>query len=293
MTVARHPILMFAIVVAVCGCQSVRPTQKATDDLSTVRRQRKAQVVESFESKRTFAQLEAARSRLQLGDVDGCADAVQSVLQRDPDNAEALALLYELNNDSGPSAESTAIAQASFVDAPSDMAESLVPPAPAAAFASSGASDDGADFAEASNDSAGRRWLLKASAALDAADVSEARHCLQKALAAEPRNRQLAVSVAVLPLRYNQPDLALQLAQSALARFNDDASLHRIVGLAHYRLGDFESSQLALQQALSLDNGHPLTYFLLGHTMQKLGAADTAEWCFAQARRANPTAAAP
>lgn len=291
MSGVRHSIVTFAIVTTVCGCQSVGPARKTAVDVSTVRRHRKAEVVESFESKWKFAKLEAARSQLQLGDVDGCAEAVQSVLQRDPENAEALALLYELKTAPGPSGESTGVAEAFFVDAPYDTTESLTPVV--SSLAHDSASDDGADSADASNDSAGRRWLREASAALDVADVSEARHCLQEALAAKPHNRQLAVSAAVLPLRYNQPDLALELAQSALARLNDDASLHRIVGLAHYRRGDFESSQLALQQALSLDNGHPLTYFLLGHTMQKLGAADTAEWCFAQARRANATEAAP
>jgi len=231
MTVARRRIVMLAIVATICGCQSVRPAPTATDDVSTLRKQRKAEVAESFESKRTYAQLESARSRLQLGDVTGCAGAVQSVLERDPDNADALARMYELKTASGPSTESTAVAQTSFVETQAD--------------------------------------------------------------ASEPENRQIATSAAVLALRYNQPELALDLAQSALPRFNDDATLHRIIGLAHYRRGDFGSSQLALQQALSLDNGHPLTYFLLGHTMKKLGDTDAAEWCFVQARRANPTEAAP
>jgi tetratricopeptide (TPR) repeat protein len=291
MTAARRQIIMLAIVATVCGCQSVQPARKAMDDVSTVRRQRKAEVVESFESKRTFAQLEAARSRLQLGDVEGCNEAAQSVLQRDPDNAEALALLYEMKKTSGRSAENAAVAQTSFVAAVPDTIGRITPAA--AGFATRGASDDRADFAGQPADSFAQRWLRKASAALDVANVSEARHCMQQALAAEPDSRQLAVSAAVLSLRYNQPDLALELAQSALPRFNDDAALHRIIGLAQYRRGDLASSQLALQQALSLDNGHPLTYFLLGHTMQKLGAADTAEWCFAQARRTNPTEAAP
>jgi tetratricopeptide (TPR) repeat protein len=291
MVVARHPIVMLVMVVTACGCQSVRPAPTATQDISVVRRQRKAEVVGSFESKRTFAQMEAARSRLQVGDVSGAADAAQAVLRRDPENAEAQALLLELKAASGPDDDAAAVAQTSLEDAALDTAEpfALTP----IRMATHAEADGQVGRADLSEDKGGQQWLGEASAALEVGDVPTARHCMQQALTAEPENRQLAVAASVLTLRYNQPDLALDLAQSALSRFDDDAPLLRVIGLAHYRRGDFESSQLALQQALSLDNGHPLTYFLLGHTLQKLGDTAAAEQYFVQSRRANPADAAP
>ncbi len=44
-----------------------------------------------------------------------------------------------------------------------------------------------------------------------------------------------------------------------------------MLGAAYYRTGDYKSSQVALQQALSLDKSSALSYLLMGCTLAKLG----------------------
>jgi Flp pilus assembly protein TadD len=54
------------------------------------------------------------------------------------------------------------------------------------------------------------------------------------------------------------------------------------------QLGDLEAAQVSLQQALSLDKGDALTYFLLGCLLDQRGDSDTALRHFAEARRIDP-----
>ena len=89
-------------------------------------------------------------------------------------------------------------------------------------------------------------------------------------------------------MRGNRPgqavDLLFPLAQPGCSH----PAVFRTLGVAHYRLGDYSSSQLALQQALSLDSASALTYFLTGCTLAKLGQSESAEACFRQARAIDP-----
>lgn len=110
----------------------------------------------------------------------------------------------------------------------------------------------------------------------------------EQGLSMAPDDPQLAVSAVVAALRAGQPEMALKLAEPAQARFPDSAPIHRAAGLAHFRLGRFDASQVALQQALSLDNSDALAYFLLSATLSRMGRAEEAAWHLRRAREIEP-----
>lgn len=110
----------------------------------------------------------------------------------------------------------------------------------------------------------------------------------EQGLSMAPDDPQLAVSAVVAALRAGQPEMALRLAEPAQVRFPDSAPIHRAAGLAHFRLGRFDASQVALQQALSLDNSDALAYFLLSATLSRMGRAEEAAWHLRRAREIEP-----
>ena len=86
-----------------------------------------------------------------------------------------------------------------------------------------------------------------------------------------------AVAAAVLALRYEKPKMAAEVVQSALPRYPRSAALYRTEGVAYYRLGDFVRAKRSLEHALTLDNTHALSYFLLGSVLEKLGQSGPAQ----------------
>jgi tetratricopeptide (TPR) repeat protein len=70
--------------------------------------------------------------------------------------------------------------------------------------------------------------------------------------------------------------------------FPRSAHLYQALAVAYYRRGDYASSQVAAQQALSLDNSSALSYFLVGSALARLGRAEAAEVHLRQARRLDP-----
>ncbi len=124
--------------------------------------------------------------------------------------------------------------------------------------------------------------------ALSEGDSDAARIAFNKAVAVQPNNPQLPVIAAGAALRTNHPELAVDLLVPAARRFSKSAAIYRMLGVAHYRLGDFQASQVALQQALSLDKSSALSYFLMGCTLVKLGQVESADAFFQQARTLDP-----
>lgn len=112
--------------------------------------------------------------------------------------------------------------------------------------------------------------------------------CFREAISLNPHDPQIPISAAVSALEHNQPDVAVSLLEPSREVFADSAAIRRILATAYYRLGDYQSSQVALQQALSLDNSSALSYFLMGSTMVKLGQPAVAERHFRQARALDP-----
>jgi tetratricopeptide (TPR) repeat protein len=104
----------------------------------------------------------------------------------------------------------------------------------------------------------------------------------------ESADAQLAVRRAAEALRNNRPQQAIDIAIAALRRDPKSAALYRIKGAAHYRLGNYAAAQVAITQALSLDNTDALAYFLMGSTLQRLGQAEAAKRQFAEAARLDP-----
>jgi Flp pilus assembly protein TadD len=147
-------------------------------------------------------------------------------------------------------------------------------------------SADIADPAEGDGSIAGR--LRQGDAALAEGSPATALSYFRQAAALKPDNPQILVAAAAAALRHNQPRVAVDLLAPAQKRFGDVPAVHRILGASYYRLGDYSSSQLALQQALSLDKSNALAYFLMGCTLAKLGQTESAEAHFRQARAMDP-----
>ena len=128
--------------------------------------------------------------------------------------------------------------------------------------------------------------------ALQARDSVAALGALEEELVATPDDPQIAISATVAALEANQPETAASIARLGIAFHPSCAGLHRTLGAALYRTGKYASSQVALQQALSLDNSSALSYFLMGCVSEKLGDAEAAQSHFARAAELDPSLAA-
>ena len=147
---------------------------------------------------------------------------------------------------------------------------------------------DPADSGEAAQPDRVRALLEKGRAALAEGSSEAALVHFRKAAAIRPDDPQIPIAAAIAALRDNRPDLAIELLRPAERRFSGSARLYRILGVAYYRLGDLQSSQVALRQALSLDKSSALSYFLMGCTLSKLGQSESAKVHLRQARAINP-----
>ncbi len=128
-----------------------------------------------------------------------------------------------------------------------------------------------------------KRFLSLGSRSLAENNLEAANEFFQKAIAAQPDNPQVPLSASATSLRSNRPDLAIALLTPASKRFATSAPIFRMLGAAHYRAGDYQSSQVALRQALSLDKSHALSYFLMGSALAKLGKSGQADVYYRQA----------
>ncbi len=125
-------------------------------------------------------------------------------------------------------------------------------------------------------------------AALLQGTLQAAMEHFRQAAATKPDNPQIPISAAAALLRANRPELAIELLAPAAKQFPTSATVHRMLGVAYYRTGDYKSSEVALQQALSLDKSNALSYLLMGYTLAKLGQKAAAEAHFQQARTLDP-----
>lgn len=127
-----------------------------------------------------------------------------------------------------------------------------------------------------------RRRALEA---LQAAEPDVARVEFTAAMTRRPKDSQLVIDAAVQSLKYEQPELALELAERGRKNFPRSAALARLEGTAAYQLGRYPEAERALRQSLSLDNSQGLTYFLLGSVLNRLGDSEAAERHFRDAAR--------
>jgi len=106
-----------------------------------------------------------------------------------------------------------------------------------------------------------------------------------------PNDPQIPISATVAALEADRPETAASIARLGIAFHPSSAGLYRTLGAALYRSGDYSSSQVALQQALSLDNSSALAYFLMGRVSEKLGDTEAAQSHFARANELDPNLA--
>jgi tetratricopeptide (TPR) repeat protein len=128
-------------------------------------------------------------------------------------------------------------------------------------------------------------------AALAAGQTDKAGAYFREATVVSPQNPQIPLMAAAAALRQNHPEVAITVLVPAAERFHESAAIYRALGLAHYRLGDYESSQVALRQALSLDKSSAPSYFLMGCVLAKLGQREAAEAHLRQAQALDPRCA--
>ena len=406
--------LIALVTTVTAGCATLKTSLPQAEDISQKRRERNRAAIRSFAENRDLAEFQAAQARWEQGDIEGCREDLQRLLERTPDHLEARLLLAEsLLSDNRPgeavrclepamprhsddarvyytmglalealgrrdgavayyeravelepdnevyavsyqpdlmsgalpdglpespmeptgplseprarSAEVSSTAREVPEELPAGLPSGPIgsagpirsaapfdPEHPAALNAEDSArpatsgrrvfhvqtvdSDAAADSAEA-NDPAGdtapasasaSMLVRKGAAAMAAGSVEVARAYFREAIGFEPHNPKLPISAAVASLRHNQPDVAVELLEQAATVFPDSAAIHRILGTALYRRGDYKSSQVALQHALSLDKSSALAYLLMGCTLVKLGQSESAESYFRQARTIDP-----
>jgi tetratricopeptide (TPR) repeat protein len=130
--------------------------------------------------------------------------------------------------------------------------------------------------------------LRKGQAALAAGSPQAAMDWFRQAVAARPASPEAPLSAAAAALKANRPEMAVELLAAAAKQFPTSVAIHRMLGVAYYRSGDYQSSQVALQQALLLDKSSAISYLLMGCTLAKLGQQQAAESNFRQASALDP-----
>jgi tetratricopeptide (TPR) repeat protein len=147
---------------------------------------------------------------------------------------------------------------------------------------------DSAGYAEGSQNTPTNDQLRRGYAALANHSPQSAMDCFHQAIDSNPDDPQIPIMAATAMLRVNEPGMAIELLKPAAKRFPNSAAVHRTLGVSYYRSGDYQSSEVALQQALSLDKSNALSYLLMGCTLAKLGQREAAEANFRQARALDP-----
>ncbi len=195
------------------------------------------------------------------------------------------------------SAATEALAETEEQPAPEPVAEPTEPmpvtltPEEAAAY---GLSDDSAGTAEVSDQATledSQPTPKDFKSALASHDSMAALAAVEIDITNNPEDPQIPISATVAAMEANQPEAAASIARLGIAFHPSCAGLHRNLGAALYRSGNYSSSQVALQQALSLDNTSPLAYFLMGSVSEKLGDTEAAQSHFARAAELDPNLA--
>ncbi len=284
-------IIVIVVSVFSSGCSSLNWPLTPVEDVVELRKQRKSAAVEEFERRRDWAEFHAALTAWKQGDTMRCRESLQRLLRRNPHHAEAQGLLARLDEGAHVPMESAIPVRLASFDSPSQAA---LPAGGAAAAINE--PDSAAGYAEVSDRpgcgsgklAEAARLLGEGEKALARGDCEAAMALFRRAVRVIPDDPQIPTLAAVSALQLNRADVATRLAREATVRFPGSAALHRTLGVACYRSGDYESSQVVLQQALSLDNTNALTYFLQGCTLSKLGKSEAARVHLRQAATLDP-----
>jgi len=163
----------------------------------------------------------------------------------------------------------------------------VTPMAPAAASKADAAAAAKRLHAVAKNETAAAE-IAKALRAAQAGRPDAALTALVKAAEAEPDNPHIPTEGAIWFMRSGQTPAAIHLLLSTARRHPRSASLYRALGSAYFQQKAYKRAANALRRSLSLDSSNGLTYFLLGHALQKLGHVSEAERKFDRAAWLDP-----
>jgi Flp pilus assembly protein TadD len=270
-----------------CGCAKLKNVTSRRDDVAPQRQARNEQAVTSFERRRDDAQYRAGLASWARGDTHDCEVQLVELLKRNPDHFEArlaLADLYLEQQDArAAEQEYRELIERHPQQAQAHQSLGLF-------LELAGRTDEAFEhFARAAEiEPNNPRYAALASPAANAANLAAAGSVQAATLATGPDSPNRAIVAAANLLQAGQPEAALRLAATASEKDPGNVRLKHAVAAAQFELGDLETAQVTLQQALSLDNRNALTYFLLGCTLAARGQRETAEGHFAQACKLDP-----
>lgn len=284
-----------AFVVTMAGCSALPFGPSAIADVRAERLKRATEAAAAFEVKRSNAEYEAALSHWRNGNADACRDQLDSLLARKADHRQALLLRTEVALQMDQPGEVVQRLQSQIEKCPGDAELTHTLGVVHDALGETGLARDcfrRATQLEPNNE------LYALSCQEEQATDADPNAALvswqeeeptdsegRETSAASPADVDGALRQAIQALKESQPAQAVLIVEQALETQSATGALFRVLGAAHYRLGDYASAQEALAESLSLDKAHPLTYFLMGCTLSKLGQPQAADDHFRQAHR--------
>jgi tetratricopeptide (TPR) repeat protein len=282
--------LAVCVVLSAGGCKTLDASGKEVQE----QRKRNQETVRDLDQRRDAAELLLARERFEQGELEQARQTLTRLLGRSPGNTEAKNLLAAVERTQQQTAPSAVVPTAATGLTPA-IAEQIGTEVPTAEIKREGGAVGGENTGNSGPADQVRSLLANAETALrekNEQSTATALGRIQAARAVNPQDPQIPISAAALLLRYNQPQAAIGILREASGAFPTSAAVHRMLGTAHYRAGDYQASQVALQQALSLDKSSALSYFLMGCTLAKLGRTEEAATHFRQAQTLDPRYAA-
>jgi len=312
--------IFWSLLMLAAGCAGMNLPKAVTQEgVSAQREKRNQEGQRQFRQQRDFAEYEAAKTRwIEQRDAKGCREGLEKLLARNPQHGNAHLLLAELLLTEDDPQGAFDHAKAALAISPNEghtqymmavvldtleqtdkalryyeRATKMAPENETFLAAYQAAHGVGP---EADRDSKTTMLnIMKPDAAPASTPAGQANSTLLAGYTDSSSDAekdwagsQVLLAKAAAALRANQPDLAVKRLVPAVEQFPTSAALYRMLGVAYYRIGDYQSSQVALQQALSLDKSSALSYLLLGCTLAKLGQNESAEAHFRQARILDP-----
>lgn len=286
--VAAWTATVAAAALLSCGCASVTDRVGTSEDVHESRKAREAQALRDFESRRDTAQHQAAITRLRCGDTAEARKSLETILARSPEFLPARLTLSELLLDANEPAQALEHVRFVLERAANDPAarhvEGLV-------LESLGRADEAlASFQRAvDGDPANEVYRLSFQTAAQAIAPEDAA-VRQTGWTARPAPRDVegTLAAATAALQRNDVEESAQLISAALAHAPNDVRLLRALAVCHYRRGAYGEAQVVLAKAVSLDSRDPLSYFLLGAALRRLGQTADADRHFAKAAELDP-----
>jgi predicted Zn-dependent protease len=285
-------VLPAVIILVACGCAQLKDaTNNLTDvadeleDVAVQRQERKQQVVEDFARRRDNTQYRASLACWERGDARGCESQLIDLLNRNPDHLAARLALADLRLERGKPAAAEQQYRELIARHPH---QALVHYNYGLFLDVTGRTDEAAEHFGRAAEIEPDHPTFAALAAPSDPPATPAVSATAASRTAVPDDPNLAVVAAANLLQAGKADLALQLAAAASQRHPGNVRLRHAVASAQYESGDPKSAQVTLQQALSLDKGNALTYFLLGYALQAQGDDEAAQRHFAKARQLDP-----